>query len=905
MSRESSGRRWARIFKPDAKSEVEDELAFHFEQRVRDNIARGMDPIAARVAAKERLGDLKSVQRECTELLLAERRGERRSYLMKMSWLDFKLGFRMLAKYPGLTLVGGLAMAFAIWAGAGAFEFVTQITHPVLPLPDGDRIVGLTNYDVKISRKEDQLLHDFVSWRDNLETVDDIGAYRTVERNLAIPGRVTEPVTVAEVSASAFRVTQIPPHLGRTLLPADEAANATAVAVIGYEVWKQRFEGTADIIGRTVKLGSQQATIVGVMPPKYAFPIAHSLWVPLRLDPLQFERREGPSIGVFGRLADGASLSDAQAELETLGKRAAVDFPDTHEHLRPQVMHFPKSIFRLSTAQTLAVMSSNLVLIMLLVLICGNVALLMFARAATRETEITVRTALGASRGRIVAQLFAEALVLGTLAAILGLSAANFGMRWAMNTIVADLAQGFALPFWFDADLSPTTLVYAGLLTVLGAAISGVMPALKVTRGLQNKLRQSALGTGLSFGGIWTVVIVAQVAVTVAFPFTTFVVRQEGALVRDQVVGIPDHEYLTARLELDRDAATEALTELSAEEFSARYDANYLELERKLETDPAVASVTYASVLPRMYHRHDYVDVDAGGAAPLHPQWPHYRISSIKVDPDYFTALEVPILTGRNFLMSDVEPDNVVIVNESFVKRVLGGRNPIGRRVQYQEVGDEGLSNDQPWYEIIGVVRDLGNSIGTFDPKVAGIYHPSAPAAAYPIHLAVHLKGDPADFAPRLRQSSSAIDPALRLYDPRPLNQVTQSELRFFSFWFKLLLGVSAMALVLSLAGIYSVMAFTVSRRTREIGIRVALGSSPVPVIMAILRRPLIQVTFGILFGVAILTGMFILAGGFSIKSGGLVVVYGIVMMSICMLACVVPTRRALRIQPIDALKAD
>ena len=904
MRSSSSNRNWSRIFKLDARAEVEDELSFHLEQRTQANIARGMDPESARLAAQQRLGDLKSIENECAMLLQAERRAEARSYFMKMSWLDFKLGFRMLAKYPGLTLVGGLAMAFAIWAGAGAFEFVTQIVNPVLPLPDGDRIVGFTNYDVKTSRKEDQLLHDFVGWRDGLKSVDNIGAYRTVERNLAIPGRVTEPVTVAEVSASTFRVTRIPPYLGRTLLPNDEAPNAPAVAVIGYDIWQRRFEGTADIIGQTVKLGSQQATIVGVMPPKFAFPIAHSLWVPLRLDPLQFKRREGPGIGVFGRLADGASLSDAQAELETLGKRAAVDFPDTHEHLRPEVMHYPKSIFRLSVAHTLAVMSSNLVLIMLLVLICGNVALLMFARAATRETEITVRTALGASRGRIVAQLFAEALVLGTLAAVLGLSAANFGMRWAMNTIVADLAQGFTLPFWFDADLSPTTLLYAGLLTVLGAGIAGVMPALKVTRGLQTRLRESALGTGLSFGGIWTVVIVAQVAVTVAFPFTTFAVRLESTMVRDQVVGIPDHEYMTGRLELDRDAATEAATELSAAEFSARYAANYFELERKLETDPAVASVTYASVLPRMYHRHDYIDVDAGDAAPLNPQWPHYRISTIKVDPAYFTALEVPILSGRNFQMSDVEADNVVIVNESFVKRVLGGRNPIGRRVQYQELGDD-AAKDNVWYEIIGVVKDLGNSVGTFDPKIAGIYHPASPAAAYPIHLAIHLRGDPADFAPTLRQNASTIDPGLRLYDPRPLNQVTQSELRFFSFWFKLLVGVSAMALVLSLAGIYSVMAFTVSRRTREIGIRVALGSSPVPVIVAILRRPLIQVAFGILFGVAILTGMFIMAGGYTIRRGGLVMAYGMVMMSICMLACVVPTRRALRIQPIDALKSD
>jgi putative ABC transport system permease protein len=904
MSSSSSSRKWSRIFKLDARAEVEDELSFHLEQRTQANIARGMDPESARHAAEQRLGDLKSIESECAMLLQAERRAEARSYFMKMSWLDFKLGFRMLAKYPGLTFVGGLAMAFAIWAGAGAFEFTTQIVAPTVPLPDGDRIVALQNLDVKASRVETQVLHDFVRWRQDLRSVQEIGAYRSGERNLTIANRVPEPIDVAEISAVAFSLTRVPPLLGRALRSEDEQVNATPVAVIGYDLWQRRFEGTTDIVGQIVKIGGRPTTIVGVMPAGYAFPINHNLWVPLQLNPLEYARREGPGISVFGRLAESASLEDARAELATLGKRASADFRDTHEHLRPRVIAYPKSIFDFTGAQSLLISSSNLVLVMLLMLICGNVALLMFARAATREAEIIVRGALGASRGRIVVQLFVEALVLGLLAAALGLSAAGLGMRWAMTTIVAELAEGFKLPFWFDARLSPATIFYALLLTVFGAAIAGVLPALKATRPLQGKLRESAMGSGPSFGGIWTAVIVAQVAVMVAFPFSGFVVRRDAVRLRDWDVGIAEQEYLTARLELDREPSAGTIGRFDA----ARYRPIYEELARRLATDPAVATVTYANVLPRMYHRHSYIDIDAGGAAPLHPEWPHYRVSQINVDPGYFSALDVPILTGRNFAQSDIASDHgVIIVNESFVQRVLGGRNPLGRRLHYKEYDDDGTAKEGPWYEIIGVVKDLGISPGTYDPKVSGIYHPVEPLDAYPLHLAIRLKSDPASFAPRLRQIAAGVDPGLRLYDPRPLNRVSDSELRFYSFWLRLLAGVSAIAVMLSLAGIYAVMAFTVSRRTREIGIRVALGSSPVPTVLAILRRPLTQVTLGIATGASVIGILFVgMSGGsLSLSRVGLLAAYSLMMMSICLLACVIPTRRALRIQPIDALKSD
>ena len=212
-----------------------------------------------------------------------------------VSWLDFKLALRMLVKYPGLTLVGGLAIAFAIAVGAAGFEFLTQMVHPTLPLDHGDRIVGIRNWDAAAGRVEDQATHDFVTWREELESVENLGAFRTLQRNLIIEEGQAEPVQVAEISASAFRLARVPRCWVGPWSRPDERAGTLPV-VIGYGVWQTRFEGDPDVVGRTVRLGSAQSTVVGVMPEGFAFPVSHNLWVPLRLNILEYERRQGPRI---------------------------------------------------------------------------------------------------------------------------------------------------------------------------------------------------------------------------------------------------------------------------------------------------------------------------------------------------------------------------------------------------------------------------------------------------------------------------------------------------------------------------------------------------------------------------------------------------------------------------------
>lgn len=889
----------------DVEAEMAEEFRLHLELRAADLERAGLSPAEARRQARLEFG--------CAELhkdAAREARGLGPIDGLRVSWLDFKLGARMLVKYPGLTLTGGLAFAFAIWVAASAFEFVGQVLFPQLPLPDGDRVVALESWDAAAGRVEPRVLHDFAAWRTELRSVEELGAYRLAPRNLVASDGESRPVEVAEISASAFRVARAHPLLGRTLGDADERPDAPAVAVIGHDLWQARFGGDSSVVGRVVQLGRTPTTIVGVMPDGFGFPVAQSLWVPLRLSPLDYPRGDGPALRLFGRLAPGATLADAQAELTAWGRRAAAEFPATHQHLRPRVIPYAQSVALVEGSELMATRASYGFFVLLVVLICGNVALLLFARAATREGELVVRSALGASRGRIVAQLVAEALVLLGVAAVVGLAAAGLGVRLLVRAIEANSGQ--QLPFWFHAGLSPWTVLYAAGLTLLGAAIAGVLPGIKVTRGLQAQLRQAAAGAGgLRFGGIWTVVIIAQIAVTLGFPAVAFNVARDAVDIRAMVADFPAAEFLSARIALDREPAPGADTSLAA--FVARRQAAVNELARRLRAEPAVLGVTFADRLPRMNHLPHMIEVDSGGAAPEDPRFPAgYRTSSAMVDADYFEVLGAPVLAGRAFHSGDLAADSrVVIVNESFVRLVLGGRNPIGRHLRYRwrnpadrndALGPSSWGAEPgPWYEIVGVVPDLGMS-KTTDPKVAGFYHPLTAELVGPLHVAVHVRGDPVAFAPRLRAIAAAVDPTLRVDGVARMDTLSDPEIQFLTFWVRLIGVVSAVALLLSLAGIYAVMSFTVARRTREIGIRVALGATRRRVVAAVFARPLAQLGLGVVAG-SILTAVLVGRATLGALSGTLA--YAVLMLGVCLLACVVPTRRALQVQPTEALRAD
>ncbi len=457
------------------------------------------------------------------------------------------------------------------------------------------------------------------------------------------------------------------------------------------------------------------------------------------------------------------------------------------------------------------------------------------------------------------------------------------------------------LPFWFRASLSPTTIGYTLALTVLAAGVAGVVPGLKVTRNLSAGLRESSAGAGgLRIGGGWTVVIVCQIAVTVVAPVVAVAVHLDSLNDRGRLVlPLEDEDYLTARVGLDEEGSALAASGSSV----ARYRARLRDLEDALSADPRVTGVTFAERLPRMYHPYRQVEVEGPTAEP--PDERGHRLGSAAVALDYFEVMGVRVVAGRAFDAGDLGADvGAVIVNESFVERVMGGRNPVGRRVRYVRTEEDRVPPEEPgpWMEIVGVVEDLGTTSG-YGPT--GLYHPADPAALDRVHVAIHVAGGATSFAPTLLQTAFGVDPALRIDEVQTLAEVVDSERAFYGFWTFVAGATAAVALLLSLGGIYSVMAFTVARRTREIGIRVALGSSAPRVLADILKRPLTQIAVGLVAGGALLGAVIVAgatSGAWDARVLGLFAAYMTLMAAVCLAAGIVPTRRALGVEPAEAL---
>jgi len=421
-------------------------------------------------------------------------------------------------------------------------------------------------------------------WRAS-RSITDLGAYRDASVNLRGADGATQSEIAAEITASAFRIDPERPLLGRVLTESDAAAGATPVVLLGYDVWTRRFDRDPQIVGRTVKLGTTFATVVGVMPEDFAFPMAHKVWLPLRLNASGAEPRRGIAIKVFGRLANGMSLESAQAELTTIGKRLAVEHPATHAQIQPYVT--PYTQLGVNNTDMLAIKGvSYFFVVVLMVVVCSTVALLLFARAASRESELLVRSALGASRRRIVTQLFAEALVLASVAAVVGLALAQFALV-RLGRPYIEMNYGM-LPFWVDFNLSPMTIASALALTVIGAVVAGVMPARKITRGLGTRLRAgTAGGGGVSFSGVWTAVIVTQVALTVALPAVAMLARGETKRVESYDAGFATKEYLGATLGIDG-SLDETTTPEARTALEGRITASLDALRQRLMAEPGI-----------------------------------------------------------------------------------------------------------------------------------------------------------------------------------------------------------------------------------------------------------------------------------------------------------------------------
>ena len=817
---------------------------------------------------------------------------------------DYKLGVRMLRKYPGLTIAGGLALAIAIGFGAGWYDLAGKLLWPTIPLPDGNRIVVIETQNALTNEEELRVTRDFLEWRSNVRSIDGLGAYRADLRNLIVGNAPPVLIRTAALTATAFRTARVTPVIGRGLLEADETPGAPGVVVLGYDVWQRWFEGRNDVVGATVQLGSTPVTVVGVMPEGFAYPLSFHAWTPLRLG-ASYGALEGDPIGVIGRLKPGITLEQANAELRVLGERAAAALPATHAHLRPLVGRLGLGTETLPDLAGFALMYLPSVLVLFLA--CTTVGTLFYARTAIREGEMAMRSALGASRARIIGQLFVEALVLASIAAVVGLIAANRVLRLGIESV----AEGNGgVPFWMTPGLDITTTFYAGGLAIAGAAMVSLLPALRVTRTrLQPHLTNlGAGGSTLRFGRVWTTAMIVQVALTaIAIPGGIEGASQAIRRVRIHAQ-FPSQEYVTARLEFDR-PASEDVTSAALEERRERRARTYARLEQQIAEEPGVVAVSFTDRVPgasRSIYRTAAVDIQSGAGSAFHTVF-----ATSSVGPGFFEVFGRPIIAGRGFHGGDFSPAaRTVIVNEAFVRGLVqhGIASPLGARLRY--ASESGVSTAEPAYEIVGVVRDIGLDPEEQGDETAYVFHAASAATVSPLVMSLRMRGNRGTLAARLPVIAAAIDAGVSVPEARSLDDAVWRSDQNMVIPVAALAGVSALVLFLSAMGLFSLMSISVSRRTREIGLRVALGANPRAVLGRIVGHGMLLMGSGVALGGGIVLFFVAIGSGPTGRPADDVVSFaawiGIasaVMLGAGLIACVEPARRALRINPIDALR--
>jgi predicted permease len=807
---------------------------------------------------------------------------------------DYKLGVRMLLKFPGLTIVGGLALAVAIAIGAGWYDVWGKLLSPTIPLPEGDRLVLIETQNTLTNEREPRVVRDFLEWRGELRTIEDLGAYRTDTRSLAIGNAAPKPIRLAEMTAAAFRAARVPPFLGRALLDSDEVPGAPGVIVLGYDVWQRSFGGRQDVVGSIVELAGAPATVLGVMPDGFGYPVNHDAWVPLLLR-ASYGALEGGALSVIGRLAPGVTREQADAELRVLGDRAAAALPATHQHLRPVVMA-PGENRDVTGLGQLAV--ANLPVLLTLIIACMSVGTMVYARTATREGEIAVRYALGASRARIIGQLFVEALVLAAVAAAVGLIAADRAVTWGIENI--NRATGGA-PFWMTPGLKLSTILYAGGLAAASAALLSLLPALKATQPRVQPLLAN-LGAGaatLRFGRVWTGVMITQVAVTaIAIPAALEGVSEAMRNTRIRAE-FPSQQYVAAHIDMDRPFADETLSA-----FEQRREQTYTALALRLAQEPGVAAVTFADRAAGSAPRTRVGEVESSpGAGPTYEAlfW------TSAVGPGFFEAFDRPIVAGRAFNAGDRSPAaRTIIVNEAFARAYAvdtGSGSPVGARLQYSAPSARSNSAAEPWLEIVGVVRDFG-----LDPDDEGderpfVFHAASAGTVSPLVMTVRARNNPAALVARLPSIAAAVDGRLFVQETGTMEEWIRRRDRRLTVSVGAQAAVTLLVLFLSALGIFSLVSVGVSRRTREIGLRAALGANPRHVLAGVLSRGMVLMTSGIAAGGAVLLSAVALMEFDVAPYAGRLALTSVVMLTACLLACIGPARRALRINPTEALR--
>jgi putative ABC transport system permease protein len=798
---------------------------------------------------------------------------------------DVRYALRMLRKNPAFTAIAIIALALGIGANTAIFSLVNGILLRPLPFPEPDRIVYFEGRNPSQGITESNIsFPDFTDWSQQTDLFASTAAYYAGSANLAADGAEPERVPRAGVTTSFFNVLGVQPALGRAFLPDDDQAKKPTVAIMSHGLWKRRFGADPGVIGKQVQISARAMTIIGVMPNGFEFPEQTQIWTTSSLEPAE-EPRDNRSLSAIARLKPGVELRQTQSRISAINAQLAQQFPDTNRGWDASLSVLHERLVREAKPSLIALLGA---VGFVLLIACANVANLLLARSAARQKEIAIRAAMGASRARVVRQMLTESVLLSAIGGIAGVLLS----LWLTDVLVSILPEG--APRVDQVGIDYRVLAFALGISALTGLIFGLAPALQASKlDVSSSLKEGGrTGEGHRRTSARALLLIGEVALSLVLLVGAGLLIKSFVRIQEVRPGFNPHNVLVASVALPGAKYKDAQTP----EF-------FRQLIERLKASPGVQAVGGGVTLPLSASNYNI------GRAFIPEGRPLIADESINanfstITGDYFGALQIPLLAGRTFEVRDnAEAPKVVVINESAAKRHFGSpAAAIGKRLSIWR--DEKFMR-----EIVGVVGDT--KAASLDAEnIAQIYVPHAQDQDWNfMALVIRTAGDPAAFATSLRREVQAVDKDQPVYNVRAFDDVVRNSLGTRRVSMQLFTVFAIAALLLAAVGIYGVMAYSVTQRTQEIGIRMALGAQRRDVLTLIVRDGMILAAGGVVLGLLASAGLTRLMSnllyGVSALDLTTFALVSLILGLVAFLACWWPAHRASSVDPIVALRTE
>jgi putative ABC transport system permease protein len=804
---------------------------------------------------------------------------------METLWQDARYGFRMLAKRPGFTIAAVLSLALGIGANTAIFSLVNAVLLRPLPFPQPDRLAMVWEDASSIGfPRNTPAPANYVDWKTQTRTFEDMAAVFNQSYNLTGTGE-PEKIEAYGVTANFLSLLGVRPALGRDFLPEEDTPDANRVALISHGLWQRRLGGDPGVTGSEILLDDRKHTVIGVMPAGFQFLDPEiDLWVPARLTKEALARRTSHYLQVVGRMKPGVTLEQAQSDIGAIMEKIRQDHPNETHDLGSLVIPLHEM---LAGDVRLALIVLLVAVGCVLLIACANIANLLLARATARRREIAVRTAMGASRLRLIRQLLTESLLLAVLGGVAGIGLAYLSFDF-LKQMVPDSMAG-ATKLGIDIQV----FGYALLLSVVTGLIFGLAPALQAAKlDLNEVLKQSGGRAGAGSGGrLRNFLVVAEVALAVMLLVGAGLLIKTFIRLRGLDVGLSSDNVLTMRTVLPRNRYPDA----------AKRAIFYQQVLERVRALPAVEAVGYTTAVPLTW-RGGTNGFTIEGRTPEPNQDANHR----QISPDYFQTMKIPLRAGRYFTDQDGPKSlAVAMINETMARQFWPGESPIEKRFKLG-----GPSSELPWLTVVGVVGDV-KQMGLEAPVKAEMYFPYQQITTQPFFaprdLVIRTKGDPMKLVAAARQEVWAVDAQQPVSDIKLMDDILATEVAPRRLGMTLLTAFSALALGLASLGIYGVLSYTVTQRTQEIGVRMALGARPGDVLRMVMIYGMKLGVGGILIGVGaslLLTRwMSSILFGVSATDPMTFIVIPLLLGAVAGVASYLPARRAMKVDPMVALR--